>query len=238
MAPVHSDLADLDADDHPQYLSLNKASQTLTESLAVSNAKEIDGIDIDVAGGKLNAFVEESTGSQLVTFVANTEDDPGEIISDEDAFGDFSVGDLLYTTSTTNPGPFEVKEVVSDKVITTDDAVLDEAEAECVVFKLTGRFGSVQVFGSINTSYTAEQDCLILATISCPSWIPPKVQDFVVYCGLSLTVAGSIVGGSGASNYGSLMMYVKKGQAWQVNYTENASLLNQPTIVIYKMDIY
>lgn len=238
MAPAHEDLTDLDADDHPQYLSLDKASQTLTESLAVANDKEIDGIDIDVAGGKLNAFVEESTGSQLITFVANTEDDPGEILSDEDAFSGFSVGDLLYTSSATNPGPFEVKEVVSNKVITTDDVVVDEEETEHVVFKLTGRFGLVQSFGSINTLYTAEQDCIILATISCSFWVPPKEQDFIVYCGLSFDVAGAKVGGSGASNYGSLMMYVKAGQTWRVNYTEDASLVYQPTIAIYKMDIY
>jgi len=52
----HGTFAGLSDDDHPQYLNLTKASQTLTENLLVTASKTIDGRDISADGIVLDAL--------------------------------------------------------------------------------------------------------------------------------------------------------------------------------------
>lgn len=56
----HADLSGLSADDHPQYLKLDKANQTLTQDLAVAAGKKIDGRDISVDGANLDTLMAKS----------------------------------------------------------------------------------------------------------------------------------------------------------------------------------
>ena len=56
----HGALSGLADDDHTQYLNLAKASQELTESLAVTDLKTIDGRDLSVDGAKLDSLNSKS----------------------------------------------------------------------------------------------------------------------------------------------------------------------------------
>jgi len=52
----HGQLSGLADDDHTQYLHLNKAAQTLSQSLVVATGKTVDGRDISVDGDSLDTY--------------------------------------------------------------------------------------------------------------------------------------------------------------------------------------
>ena len=49
-----ADLIGLSDDDHPQYLNLTKAGQTITENLTITALKTVDGRDLSVDGAKID----------------------------------------------------------------------------------------------------------------------------------------------------------------------------------------
>lgn len=52
----HGQLSGKGDDDHPEYLRLGKAGQTLTENLSVTDGKTIDGRDLSVDGEKIDSL--------------------------------------------------------------------------------------------------------------------------------------------------------------------------------------
>ena len=60
----HGTLSGLADDDHTQYLNLAKVSQELTESLAVTDLKTIDGRDISVDGANLDTHKAGTAAAQ------------------------------------------------------------------------------------------------------------------------------------------------------------------------------
>lgn len=75
----HGQLSGKGDDDHPQYLNLTKASQTITQNVAVSSGKTIDGRDISADGATLDAIsVAYTSGMQAMsTMSVNTLYGPG-----------------------------------------------------------------------------------------------------------------------------------------------------------------
>lgn len=70
LTPRHSALANLSADDHPQYVNINKVSQTLVQSLSVAAGKTIDGVDISAhAGGSASSQHNGVGGNDFGTWV-------------------------------------------------------------------------------------------------------------------------------------------------------------------------
>lgn len=61
----HGQLSGKADDDHPQYLKLTKAGQTITEDLAVTAGKKVDGRVVSVDGVKLDTLPTGPIGSLL-----------------------------------------------------------------------------------------------------------------------------------------------------------------------------
>ena len=67
----HGALSGLADDDHTQYLNLTKAAQELTENLAVTALKTIDGRDLSVDGAKLDGLPSSATGMKFMATPVN-----------------------------------------------------------------------------------------------------------------------------------------------------------------------
>lgn len=63
----HGELTGLADDDHTQYLHLNKAGQTLQQSLAVAAGKTIDGVDISVFKSAYDAHIANASAHHTKT---------------------------------------------------------------------------------------------------------------------------------------------------------------------------
>jgi len=89
-----------DDDDHPQYLKLDKAGQTLSQNLAVSSSVTIDGRDISADGAKLDTFAATlkflATPTNKISWTAAT--DWTDVDISADTGGDTAKGALLNVT--------------------------------------------------------------------------------------------------------------------------------------------
>jgi len=138
----HSDLEGLSdeeeeywIDDHPQYLNLYKPNQTLEESLDVDTGITIDGVDIGTLYASLDSLID--------TIVTGVYSFSGAVIEGSGAaLTSFAVGDVIWTTSPLNPGPFVVKSRTSTTLTLKDGTSLSsQTSIACALFTTRGHLG-------------------------------------------------------------------------------------------------
>lgn len=216
LTPAHSELAGLSADDHTQYLHLDKTSQTLEANLTVNDSALIGGHKLSAEGGRLNAFVLRNSPEKELTFTTSKyiqRPDDGTSFEDEG----FVVGDVILTTATLNPGPFTIVDV-TDTYLEVIETVVDEV-IDAIVYVEQRRFDKPIAEGySTGVEYTANRDCFII--VSNPSY------GILIYTGPTSPPTLR----AGYTSY--VYCPVRRGHLWKVTAPGGGT----PTI--YRMDIY
>lgn len=234
IASSHSDLSGLVDDDHLQYLNLTRLVQELKQSLALDTGVTIDGRDIGADYTALDSLILVDTGPVPLHFVF----DDNEIRRETGDFEDdgFLVGDIIYCSSSANPGPFRITDVTPKTITVAEDLTEEPYTTHCLVEVREGfsewDMGPPYVYGTAYGPVT--NDCLIAFvnyrdtdTGTLPQWhgytdsgVTPTT--FAASCHVLL----------GA--YGSFIMPVKAGDYWRV-VLYSGSPSHTPSI--YKIDM-
>jgi hypothetical protein len=171
---THDGYSGLLDDDHPQYLHLDKAGQTLQEDLALDTGILLDGIDVTASSDTMDDLIYVTSGVINLSFVI-TEGSAKEIRRGDS--GDFEtdgfvVGDCIYTSSGENPGPFTIASI-SATVITVNETIISESSVYAAVFIIREGFQDwVSTGYSYGTNYLAAVDCFI-----CGAFYPGYFDD-------------------------------------------------------------
>lgn len=157
---AHGQLTDLDVNVHPQYLHLTTVGQTITEDIAVTAGKTIDGRDISDDMSKFESLIKLETSSLALVFDSASKEirrSVGSFVTDG-----FAERDIIHTTSADNPGPFQI-DTVTATIITVVDVINDAADTSKVLVINVG-FEDWSGSYSKNTTYGPEtRDCFISA---------------------------------------------------------------------------
>lgn len=211
----HGKLTDLDADSHPQYLHLTTAGQTITENIAVTAGKTIDGRDISDDMGKLDTLVSLETDSLALVFDSGTKEirrTAGSFVTDG-----FAEGDIIRTTSTDNPGPFYVASVTAT-IITVLEAISD-ATVTGKVFIMDIGFDDWAETYLANTEYGPEiRDCFISAT-GITAEKTNYMRGYIGAASADTLIMTAYADDDDDNRPVGLCMPVKKGMYWKVTYT-------------------
>ena len=196
---IHGDLVDLDADDHPQYLHLDKADQVIKQPFTLEGS--IGGVYVGAEGNKLDGFIYKSSGILDLTF----QESDNKLIRASGSFIDegFSVGEVIYTTNADNPGPFVISAIVSSSIIEVIGTVVNSEDSSVVIFVMKkGCSQLISLSGGVQQGPEIT-DCIIIAVGDTNGYM---------YSGSSsadtLRAAFSI--------NGSGIMPVRRGEYWKV----------------------
>lgn len=160
LARIHADLLNLDADDHPQYLHLDKAGQTISQSFTTKGS--IGGVYIGAEGNKLDGLIYKSSGILDLIF----QESDNTLIRASGSFIDegFSVGEVIYTTNTDNPGPFVVSSIVSPSIMEVVGTVVDATDSTVVLFVMKKGFSQLVPAATGVQNGPEITDCIIVVT--------------------------------------------------------------------------
>jgi hypothetical protein len=197
----HADLSGLLDDDHTQYLHLNKAAQELKKSLYITPGKKIGGKYIAGDFGRVSGFVYRYSAEVSVEF-DNTDHEIRRTTGDFLADG-FVAGDVIYTTSATNPGPFHVIAVTAS-ILTLDAAdTLTDETVDIIILVFSRGFHADETTLNFNYTYQAVCDCIIYV-------IPTAAGS-----GYSGTATANLLISGAYSGY-PYWFPVKRGHYWKV----------------------
>ena len=162
----HSELYNLiaPADDHTQYLNVDKVFQTLSVDLAVKEGVSIGTKQIHIEGGKLDTFVSKQSSSILLVFSHTaktiTRSDGGSFIDDG-----FVEGDIIKSNTPLNSSSFICILSRTNSVITLDydSAITDESHIGILLTESRG-YGRCESYGDVlGTAYQVDKDTLVSA---------------------------------------------------------------------------
>lgn len=241
----HTTLSGLAAIEHTGYLNLTGTDQELEESIGIQDLNTLGGIDLSIDNFKIDFLFGKTIPALELDFVS-----VGKEIRRSDANGSFAddgfvVGDVIWTYSTNNPGPFSL-EIVSDTIMVVTETVVDESDVDVSVFTLYREFGTyVGDYVSGRVYGPALKDCLVWAIVRSP--IEGAIHNIKGYSGdeddadtLTLRVATSVEVSSIRDNLAASIspFPVRQGQYWRVlSQTEvHGTVSNYKKVYIYKMD--
>ena len=197
LARIHADLLNLDVDDHPQYLHLDKADQVIEQPFTLEGS--IGGVYVGAEGNKLDGLIYKSSGILDLIF----QESDNRLIRASGSFVDegFSVGEVIYTTNEDNPGPFVISNIVSPSIIEVVGTVVDATDSTVVLFVMKkGCSQLVSVTGGVQ--YGPEiTDCIIIALGNSGTMYSGTLSADTLYVGFS--------------TYGSGIMPVSRGMYWK-----------------------
>ena len=194
---IHADLANLDADDHPQYLHLDKEGQTISKAFTIEGS--IGGVYVGAEGTKLEGLIYRSSGILDLTF----QESDNRLIRASGSFIDegFSVGEVIFTTNVDNPGPFVIANIVSASIMDVVGTVVDATDETVVLFVAKKGFSQL-IPASTGVQQGPElTDCIIVVTGGYG----------VFYSGT--TSAGTIR--AAFSTYNAGFVPVRRGEYWK-----------------------
>lgn len=157
---IHGDLVNLGADDHPQYLHLDKADQVIKQPFTLEGS--IGGVYVGAEGNKLEGLIYKSSGILDLTF----QEDGNRLIRASGSFIDegFSVGEVIFTTNVDNPGPFVIANIVSASIMDVVGTVVDATDETVVLFVAKKGFSQL-IPASTGVQQGPElTDCIIVVT--------------------------------------------------------------------------
>lgn len=157
---IHADLLNLDVDDHPQYLHLNKVGQTISQAFTTEGS--IGGVYVGAEGNKLDGLIYKSSGILDLIF----QESDNTLIRASGSFIDegFSVGEVIYTTNTDNPGPFVVSNIVSPSIMEVIGTVVDATDSTVVLFVMKKSFSQLVPAATGVQNGPEITDCIIVVT--------------------------------------------------------------------------